>query len=110
MAVPSISPPPIVQPSPVKMRSDIQNNEPEQSAPQIAIALYDYEARDEEELTINENDNLIVIDNSDPEWVKVRLISKTGGGEGLVPRTYIEFREPGQVQDTNEVSTQQEVF
>jgi len=93
----TISPPPITQPSPVKMNNE--QNEAESSIPQIAIALYDYEAQDEDELTISENDNLMVVDNSDPDWVKVRLISKTGGGEGMVPRTYIEIREPGQTQD-----------
>jgi len=84
-----------------------QNTEQNQTSTQIAVALYDYEAQDEEELTITENDNLTVLDNSDPEWVKVRLISKTGGGEGLVPRTYIEFKEPGQIQNTSGVSIQE---
>jgi len=65
------------------------------AATRIAVALYDYEATDGDELTISENDNLMVLDDSDPDWVKVRLISKNGGGEGMVPRTYIEIKEPG---------------
>ncbi|KAI8820880.1 uncharacterized protein EV422DRAFT_67014 [Fimicolochytrium jonesii] len=59
----------------------------------IAIALYEYEATNEEELTIKENDNLLVLDDSDEEWWFVRLISKKGR-EGLVPASYVELKRP----------------
>ncbi|KAJ3154314.1 cytoskeletal protein binding protein [Geranomyces variabilis] len=59
----------------------------------IAVALYDYEATNEEELTIRENDNLLVLDTSDEEWWRVRLISKKGK-EGLVPASYVELKRP----------------
>ncbi|OUM60826.1 hypothetical protein PIROE2DRAFT_69690 [Piromyces sp. E2] len=95
----NISPPPIVQPSPVKMMNGEQSVDT--SPTQIAVAIYDYEAQDEDELTISENDNLMVLDDSDPDWVRVRLISKNGGGEGMVPRTYIEFKEAGQADESN---------
>ncbi|KAJ3162752.1 cytoskeletal protein binding protein [Geranomyces michiganensis] len=59
----------------------------------IAVALYDYEATSDEELTIRENDNLLVLDTSDEEWWRVRLISKKGK-EGLVPASYVELKRP----------------
>ncbi|KAI9009502.1 hypothetical protein BC832DRAFT_369645 [Gaertneriomyces semiglobifer] len=59
--------------------------------PKIAVALYDYEAQGADELSIKENDNLAVLDDSDPEWWKVRLVSKRGGG-GLVPASYVQLK------------------
>jgi hypothetical protein len=53
-----------------------------------AIALYDYEAQTDDELSIRENDSLEVIDKSEPGWALVRNV-KTGK-EGSVPETYIE--------------------
>ncbi|TPX75346.1 hypothetical protein CcCBS67573_g03392 [Chytriomyces confervae] len=58
-----------------------------------AIALYDYEATNEEELTIREDDELIVLDSSDDDWWSVRLAN--GRGEGLVPKTYVELKSGG---------------
>jgi hypothetical protein len=55
----------------------------------IASALYDYEGQHDEEISIKEDDNLMILDESDPEWTLVKLVSKRGG-TGLVPATYIE--------------------
>jgi hypothetical protein len=55
-----------------------------------AIALYDYEAQTDDELTIRENDELEVIETSEPGWAVVRNI-KTGR-EGSVPESYIEVK------------------
>ena len=60
--------------------------------PKIAIALYDYIASAEGELTVKENENVLVLDKSDPDWWVVRSIKK-GGGEGYVPRTYLEMKQ-----------------
>lgn len=84
---PAAAPPPIA-PSPASIGQTIK-------APiidsKIAVALYDYEASNNEELTIRENDNLIVLDDSDPEWTLVKIVSKKGG-EGLVPASYIQVK------------------
>ncbi|KAJ3394462.1 cytoskeletal protein binding protein [Entophlyctis sp. JEL0112] len=53
-----------------------------------ALALYDYDATNDEELTIREMDELLVLDSSDDDWWNVRLIR--GGREGLVPKLYVE--------------------
>jgi hypothetical protein len=54
----------------------------------LAVALFDYDAATDEELTIREKDKLDVIDCSDVDWWLVRHIGKKG--EGLVPKSYIE--------------------
>ena len=53
-----------------------------------AIAIYDYDANNQEELTIKEDDKLIVLDDSDPDWTLVQL--ENDHAQGLVPRTYIQ--------------------
>ncbi|TPX48253.1 hypothetical protein SeLEV6574_g02148 [Synchytrium endobioticum] len=64
------------------------------AGPKMAVAIYDYVAKTNEELSIQENENLMVLDDSDPEWIKVRIISKGGrAGEGLVPYNYIEYKQ-----------------
>jgi hypothetical protein len=64
-----------------------------QSAPakdmKIASALYDYDATNDEEISVREDDSLMILDDSDPDWTLVKLVSKKGG-QGLVPATYIE--------------------
>jgi hypothetical protein len=55
---------------------------------QVAVALYDYDPQEEGELFIRENDTLIVLDTSDPDWWMVKHLKKAG--EGLVPATYVE--------------------
>jgi len=57
--------------------------------PKIAVVLYDYTAQTPEELSIKEGENLMILEDSDPHWWKVRIVSKKGG-EGLVPATYIQ--------------------
>lgn len=58
----------------------------------VCVALYDYEANTEEELTIKENDVLYVLEDDDPEWWKAKL-KTTDPNEllvGLVPSNYVE--------------------
>ena len=57
--------------------------------PKIAVALYDYAAVGEGELSIKENENLLVLDDTDEDWWTVRSMKK-GGGEGYVPKTYVQ--------------------
>lgn len=60
---------------------------------QVSKALYDYEARTEDELDIKENDILYVIDKEDDDWWKAELKQPSGedsGPVGLVPAQYLE--------------------
>ncbi|KAJ1977562.1 cytoskeletal protein binding protein [Dimargaris xerosporica] len=63
----------------------------------VCIALYDYAAQDDDELTIHEGDVLFLIDGTDPDWAKVQLKPSPETPQptaveqpGLVPATYIE--------------------
>lgn len=60
---------------------------------QVCLALYDYEARTPDEITITENDILYIIDKEDADWWKAELkqvSSEEPGPVGLVPASYME--------------------
>ncbi|KAG0222389.1 cytoskeletal protein binding protein [Actinomortierella wolfii] len=58
----------------------------------VVVALYDYEANTEEELTIKENNVLYVLEDDDPEWWKAKLKTEDPNENkiGLIPSNYIE--------------------
>ncbi|KAJ3270203.1 cytoskeletal protein binding protein [Terramyces sp. JEL0728] len=80
-------------------------NQPSSIA-KVAIALYDYEPVESGELAIVENDMLIVLDNSDPDWWLVKHLKKHG--EGLVPKTYVELQTPGVTRKPQEDTKEKE--
>lgn len=60
---------------------------------QVCKALYDYDARTEDEITVKENDTLYVIEKEDDDWWKAQLkqaSGEEGGPIGLVPAQYLE--------------------
>ncbi|KAJ3354208.1 cytoskeletal protein binding protein [Allomyces javanicus] len=66
--------------------------------PKIATALYDYDPVEPDDLDIYEGENCLVIDDADPDWCKVRIISSKkdrSNKEGFVPRGYLQFKEVG---------------
>lgn len=90
MSAPDKQPSPVAPmpslPTPTPTPPAVAN--PASSIAKVAIALYDYEPVESGELAIVENDMLIVLDNSDPDWWLVKHLKKHG--EGLVPKTYVE--------------------
>ena len=54
-----------------------------------AVALYDFDADGEDELSVKEGQQLIVIDNDNEDWWRCR---DGEGREGVVPASYIEVR------------------
>ncbi|GAA5837757.1 hypothetical protein JCM11251_002315 [Rhodosporidiobolus azoricus] len=64
---------------------------------QRAVMMYDYEAQSGFELSVRENDPLIILQPEDDSgWVKVRVDRQGDEREGLVPASYIELVEsPG---------------
>lgn len=52
-----------------------------------AIALYDFAADGEDELSVHENEELVVIEKDADDWWKCR---NTRGQEGVVPASYLE--------------------
>lgn len=60
---------------------------------QVCKALYDYESRTEDELSIKENDVLYIIEKEDEDWWRAELKQQNGedqGPVGLVPVDYLE--------------------
>ncbi|KAF9361689.1 cytoskeletal protein binding protein [Mortierella sp. NVP85] len=62
----------------------------------VRVALYNYEANTEQELSIKKNDILYILENDDPHWWKAKL--KTADPNhlhvGLVPSNYVDPPPP----------------
>ncbi|CAO0793109.1 unnamed protein product [Mucor circinelloides] len=79
---------------------------------QVCKALYDYESRTEDELSIKENDILYIIEKEDDDWWRAELKQQNGedqGPVGLVPADYLEEVTPiGRVRAEFDYAAQQE--
>ncbi|KAF1802942.1 hypothetical protein FB192DRAFT_1434352 [Mucor lusitanicus] len=79
---------------------------------QVCRALYDYESRTEDELSIKENDILYIIEKEDDDWWRAELKQQNGedqGPVGLVPADYLEEVTPiGRVRAEFDYAAQQE--
>lgn len=60
--------------------------EPE-AAVEHGVAMYDFEAQGDDELTVTENEHLIILERENDDWWKVR---NDAGQEGVVPASYVE--------------------
>ena len=54
-----------------------------------AVALYDFQAQGEDELSVAEGDALWITEQEGDEWWKCRNVN---GSEGVVPASYVEVR------------------
>lgn len=59
----------------------------EESDGETAVALYDFTADGDDELSVREGEHLIVLEKDGDEWWKCRT---TDGREGVVPASYVE--------------------
>jgi actin cytoskeleton-regulatory complex protein SLA1 len=59
----------------------------EQRDGEPAVALYDFNADGEDELSIQEGESLAVLERDADDWWKVR---NSHGAEGVVPASYVE--------------------
>ncbi|KAF7724531.1 cytoskeletal protein binding protein [Apophysomyces ossiformis] len=79
---------------------------------QVCQALYDYESRTPDELTIRENDILYVLEKEDEDWWRAELkqhSDEAPGLVGLVPASYLtECRSIGKVYAEYSYTAQQE--
>ncbi|KAJ1679890.1 cytoskeletal protein binding protein, partial [Spiromyces aspiralis] len=68
------------------------------SIPRILIAIYDYHAQDDEELSFKEGDIFYELDATNPDWLKVRLRlppnNEQQEREGLIPGNYVQELTP----------------
>lgn len=53
----------------------------------VYVALYDYAARAEDDLTFRKGDELLVTNQSDGDWWQAQLIST--GKKGFIPSNYV---------------------
>ena len=104
----ALAPPPLLEKSPAASgktkstsNSSFQSSLAAGNPRKLAVALFDFAPETDQEVEIQEGDNLVIIDDeSDPDWTQVRVVSSRGKKEGLVPRSYIEIKQPG-VSTTN---------
>ena len=54
---------------------------------QIVIALYNYSAKDDGDLSFRKGDRLIILDNGDPDWWLAK--HKATNQKGYIPRNYV---------------------
>ncbi|KAJ1873818.1 bud emergence protein 1, partial [Coemansia sp. S17] len=57
-----------------------------------AVALYDFDAANSNELTLREGDDVVVVAQSTDDWVIAKPLMR-GGPPGLVPASYIQMRD-----------------
>lgn len=71
-------------------------SDPLNGKPQTVLALFGFQARNEEELTINKGEHLELMEKppDDPEWWKLR---NEKGAVGLVPKNYVKLCESVQL-------------
>ncbi|KAJ1954755.1 cytoskeletal protein binding protein, partial [Dipsacomyces acuminosporus] len=50
-----------------------------------AKALYDYEPAQDEETTMEQDEDIQIIEDDDPDW----YMARTGSGYGFVPKSYV---------------------
>jgi len=60
------------------------------------IALYDFEAQGDDELSVGENEKLFLVEKENEDWWKVR---NSSGQEGVVPASYVEVGEAEATED-----------
>lgn len=83
------APPAEIAPDPRSVQSDDDEEAPSAGAGN-AVAMYDFDADGEDELSVKEGEKLTVIDKEgSDEWWKCRNAS---GHEGVVPASYLEVR------------------
>ncbi|TKY87982.1 hypothetical protein EX895_003078 [Sporisorium graminicola] len=74
--------------------------EPEEAV-EHAIAMYDFEAQGDDELTVTENEHLIILEKENDDWWKVR---NDAGQEGVVPASYVEASDAAATGGTSSSS------
>jgi hypothetical protein len=81
--------PPAAAPKAVRWAAEEPEEAP--SAPtsgeKSAVALYDFDAAGDDELSVKEGEDLVVLDDSNEDWWSVR---NAHGDQGVVPAQYVE--------------------
>lgn len=83
---------PAIIPDPEDTDEESERRGSQEHHPNAAVVLYDFVADGDDELTVGEGDDLIVLERDSDDWWKVR---NSNGQEGVVPASYVEVRLSG---------------
>lgn len=86
-AAPAIIPDP--DPNPEDTDEEPEREDSQEYDPNAAVVLYDFAADGDDELTVAEGEDLVVLERDSDDWWKVR---NPKGEEGVVPASYVEVR------------------
>lgn len=85
---PPLPPNPVPTPPNEVARAPVVNStEPEQSSARIFVALYDYDARTDEDLSFRKGEHLEILNDTQGDWWLAR--SKRTRQEGYIPSNYV---------------------
>ncbi|WVN87949.1 uncharacterized protein L203_103146 [Cryptococcus depauperatus CBS 7841] len=78
---------------------------------ETATVLYDFDAAGDDELTVKENDVVIIVDKENDEWW---LVKDSKGYQGVIPAAYVQLGDAGameatDVDDERDVEAEKEV-
>ena len=80
---------PAIIPDPEDVDEEPERGDSQEYDHNAAVVLYDFTADGEDELTVAEGEDLIVLESDSDDWWKVR---NSKGEEGVVPASYVEVR------------------
>ncbi|KAF8913870.1 hypothetical protein CPB84DRAFT_1757784 [Gymnopilus junonius] len=103
---------PVIIPTPEEEEEEEENTESysatTDNAGPTAVALYDFKADGDDELSVTEGEHLTVLEKDGDEWWKCRNAS---GSEGVVPASYLEAissaRDPSQSEHRRDRETEE---
>lgn len=78
---------PVPTPPPETVRPIVPNPEPEMPNAKIFVALYDYDARTDEDLSFRKGEHLEILNDTQGDWWLAR--SKRTRQEGYIPSNYV---------------------
>ncbi|GLV36493.1 Src oncogene at 42A [Carabus blaptoides fortunei] len=78
---------PVPTPPPETVRPIVTNAEPEMPNAKIFVALYDYDARTDEDLSFRKGEHLEILNDTQGDWWLAR--SKRTRQEGYIPSNYV---------------------
>lgn len=85
---PALQPNPVPTPPSEVARAPVVNpTEPEQTSARIFVALYDYDARTDEDLSFRKGEHLEILNDTQGDWWLAR--SKRTRQEGYIPSNYV---------------------
>jgi hypothetical protein len=70
---------------------------PAEDGPDVYIALYDYDARTEDDLTFRKGDKLRVLNSADGDWWQAQLVGASK--KGYIPSNYVAKSQSIEAED-----------